>query len=253
MYGAAFCLVTAALGYDVGWQPLPDGGMEYIIQIEPHLLEMLKSGEQLVSDIPPNLRGVRSYRITVGTAKLPREGELPEPEPPPSREVRIPAPTEFVPPLPPPVVQTEPTPNEGSPAAGSASAGSAREVPATLTPPSDTRPLTELGEKAAAFVSQPPAGPEPSGERGKQGEAGAVPEEGESEEVASREPWSPSILTMTGLLFGSLGATCYVGWIAWDYRRQYRALLARVIESGGLPVEPDETTSVDGGSAADAV
>ena len=151
MYGAAFCLLTATLGFDVGWQPLEDGGMEYIIQIEPHVLEMLKSGEQLVSDIPPNLRGVRSYRIVVGTEKLPREGEMPEPEAPPSREVRLPAATQFMPPLPSPVVQTGPTTTEGSPGGGSLPQVPAREVPATLTPPTDTRPLTDLGERAAAF------------------------------------------------------------------------------------------------------
>lgn len=245
MYGAAFCLLTAALGYDVGWQPLPDGGMEYIIQIEPHLLEMLKNGEQLVSDIPPNLRGVRSYRITVGTAELPREGELPEPELPPSREVRMPSPTRFVPPVPLPV-ETQPATTGGDWPDFRAS-----KIPATLAPPTDPRPLTGLGEKAAAFVNQQPAGPEPLGEQGPQEEEGTAPKEGESEEVKPREPWSPSILTMTGLLFGSLGATCYVGWIAWDYRRQYHALLARVIEAGGLPVDADETT-VGGGSVDDA-
>jgi hypothetical protein len=209
--------------------------MEYIIQIEPHLLEMLKNGEQLVSDIPPNLRGVRSYRITVGTAKLPREGELPEPELPPSREVRMPYPGGFVPPVPLPV-ETEPATSGGNWPDFRAS-----KIPATLPPPTDTRPLTDLGEKAAAFVNQQPASPEPSGEQGTQEGGDAAPKEGESEEVKPQEPWAPSILTMTGLLFGSLGATCYVGWIAWDYRRQYHALLARVIEAGGLPVHPDET------------
>jgi len=70
-------LAAATLGLDVGWQPLPDGGFEYIIQIEPETLESLKNGEDLRSEIPPFLRGVRSYRITVGNAPLPHEGEPP--------------------------------------------------------------------------------------------------------------------------------------------------------------------------------
>jgi len=245
MYGAAFCLLTAALGYDVGWQPLPDGGMEYIIQIEPHVLEMLKSGEQIVSDIPPNLRGVRSYRITVGTEKLPREGELPEPEASPSREVRMPSPTGFVPPLPSPVMEARPAMTGGNRFDFRAS-----EIPATLAPPVDTRPLTDLGEKAAAFVSQQPAEPEPVDRQEGQEEEGTAQKEGESEEVEPRKPWLPLSMALAGM-FGSLGGMFYVGWVAWDYRRQYHALLARVIEAGGLPVDSDEPT-VDGGSVDDA-
>src|SRR3990172_2920279 len=79
MCWAAIAL-AAVVGTDVGWRRLPDGGMEYIIQIEPHMLDMLKSGEQIVSDIPPELWEVRSYRITVGTDELPREAVL-KPEP----------------------------------------------------------------------------------------------------------------------------------------------------------------------------
>jgi len=77
---------AVAITTDVGWRPLPDGGMEYIIQIEPHMLEMLQGGKDLISDIPPNVRGAQSWRITVGTKELPREGSL-EPELPRSSQV----------------------------------------------------------------------------------------------------------------------------------------------------------------------
>ena len=80
MAGSLVCLVTLTLGMDAGWRQLPDGGMEYIIQIEPHVLEALRGGEEIESDIPPALRGVRRYRIRVGTDELPREGKL-EPGP----------------------------------------------------------------------------------------------------------------------------------------------------------------------------
>ncbi|HUT88421.1 MAG TPA: hypothetical protein VMY37_02900 [Thermoguttaceae bacterium] len=245
MYGAAFCLVTAALGVDVGWQPLPDGGMEYIIQIEPQMLEMLKNGEQFESDIPPNLRGVRSYRITVGTEKLPRVGELPEPEAPPSHEVRLPSPTEFVPPLPSPVMSAQPAMSGGSPSYVGAS-----EIPATLMPAVDTKPLPDLGERAAAFVNQPTTGPDPLDKQEKQKEEGTAQKEGGSEEAEPRKPWLPLSMALAGM-FGSLGGMFYVGWVAWDYRRQYQALLARVIEAGGLPVDSDETM-VEGNSVDDA-
>lgn len=63
---------TTLVGIDVGYQPLPEGGVEYIIQIEPQLLDRLAKGEDLESAVPPEL-DVRRYRITVGNAILPRE------------------------------------------------------------------------------------------------------------------------------------------------------------------------------------
>ncbi len=66
----ATCLLAAAvLGVDVGWQPLPGGGMEYIIQIEPELLEALRRGEVVVSQVPPQVKDVRQYRIVIGRGR----------------------------------------------------------------------------------------------------------------------------------------------------------------------------------------
>ncbi len=73
----AILLVTAVVGVDYGWQPHTGGGFEYIIQIEPETLQSLKNGNDIVSDLPPYLRGVRSYRITVGTSEVPRLGTPP--------------------------------------------------------------------------------------------------------------------------------------------------------------------------------
>ena len=67
------CVATAALGIDVGWQRLPEGGMEYIIQLDPQTLEVLRKGEPIQSDIPRTAGEVRSYRIIVGAKKQPRE------------------------------------------------------------------------------------------------------------------------------------------------------------------------------------
>lgn len=76
--GPMLLLAAASVGIDFGWQPIAGGGVEYIIQIEPELLESLASGRaDIVSEIPPFLQGVRSYRITVGTGPLPHHGEPP--------------------------------------------------------------------------------------------------------------------------------------------------------------------------------
>lgn len=78
MNGLLLLVAAAATGVDVGWQPLAGGGYEYIIQIEPQALAAMEQGRDLVSDLPPQLRDVRRYRITVGTGPVPRIGTPPE-------------------------------------------------------------------------------------------------------------------------------------------------------------------------------
>ncbi len=46
--------------------------MEYIIQIEPQLIDTLAKDHDLSSDVPAGL-DVRRFRITVGTGKLPAD------------------------------------------------------------------------------------------------------------------------------------------------------------------------------------
>ena len=196
MGSTMFLVAAVALGVDAGWQPLPDGGLEYLIQIEPHMLESLKAGEEIASDIPPTLTDIRSYRITVGTGKLPREQapktavepELTAPrEPLESAADRAPFPPERVP----------------------------RELPL----PTDTEPLAG---QLAVFNQEQEAGP--SG-------AATEPDVSESSDEPSSKPWFPLTLALAGL-FGSTGGMLYLGWVAWDYRRRYKALLKRMIDGG---------------------
>ena len=86
MTGLLVCLTTAALGVDYGWQPIAGGGIEYVIQIEPQMLDALKQGDDISSALPAGANNIRRYRIVVGNAALPHHGEpLPvdrEAEPP---------------------------------------------------------------------------------------------------------------------------------------------------------------------------
>ncbi|HXT57884.1 MAG TPA: hypothetical protein VN699_04585 [Pirellulales bacterium] len=75
MTGLLACLSAAVLGVDYGWQPVAGGGIEYIIQIEPQMLDALKEGEDVSSALPPAARSIRRYRIVVGNAPLPHHGE----------------------------------------------------------------------------------------------------------------------------------------------------------------------------------
>jgi hypothetical protein len=74
MNGFALLLATALLGVDYGWQPASDGRLEYIVQLEPVTLIALREGQEVVSQIDPFVRGVRRFRIRVGTDVVPRLG-----------------------------------------------------------------------------------------------------------------------------------------------------------------------------------
>ena len=220
MHATMLCLATVAFGVDWGCRPLPEGGIEYIIQIEPDMLPKLAKGEPLFSDIPPNLRDVRSYRIIVGTEELPREGQVeqepaassvltpprdgePDPSPlltPPGYDepgvppafagprYAGPAPT----PGPAEVADGPTAPSETSP-----SDSLPWDTPRPLRLPTGTEPLSESGEKPALFVDQEQEPAEPSG---------AEPEK-QREEVESQEtdkPSGPFTLALAGFL-GSFG------------------------------------------------
>jgi hypothetical protein len=69
----ALYITAAMLGSDVGWERLQGGGMEYIIQLNPQEIDVIRSGEAIRSDIHRDAGEVRSYRIQMGTARLPRD------------------------------------------------------------------------------------------------------------------------------------------------------------------------------------
>ena len=71
-------VAVATMGSDsFGWQPLPGGGLEYIIQIGPHIIDRLKDGVDITSDVPANVKNIRSCRFTVGSGELPKIDEPP--------------------------------------------------------------------------------------------------------------------------------------------------------------------------------
>lgn len=79
MTGLSLLLVAAATAADFGWQPQPDGNLEYVIQIAPSQVELLKSGQIVINDIPPDVRGGRSIVLKVGAGDVPRQGRVAPP------------------------------------------------------------------------------------------------------------------------------------------------------------------------------
>lgn len=162
MTGVLAIVAMSVVGIDVGWQPLPGGGFEYIIQIEPEMLETMKGGQDIASQLPPALRGVRNYRITVGNGPLPHEGEPPPalPANPPAAAPRsairpgdvaatssgpsggqaLPGPGEVA--LPPPPADSLPT-----------------APPAAVVPAEPTPPATDLSATAPSDTTPTPSLP----------------------------------------------------------------------------------------------
>ena len=74
-------VAAATLGFQYGWERLPDGGMEYIIQLDSAAIDALRDGQPLRSAIPSDAGEIRAYRIVMGPGKPKRETPLPKPAP----------------------------------------------------------------------------------------------------------------------------------------------------------------------------
>lgn len=181
---ALFILLAAAtLGIDVGWERLPEGGMEYVIQLDGPELEALRAGAPIESDIPPGVGEIRSYRILLGKGKPRRDA-------PAGIDSR---PT-------PPTIVVDPTVKQLSPQAAATS---------TAASP---------GRRTGFEESQAAISPETSADN--LGKNSRAPD----------RPWLP--LTFTALaLFASIGANVFLGWIAWESRRQCRERLGVLLSS----------------------
>jgi hypothetical protein len=193
------CVAAVALGVDVGWQPLPDGGMEYVIQLDPQAIDLLRSRVDIPSDIPGNLKDLRRLRITAGNATLARTI--------PAEPVSGPA---------------FPTAPRGPLLRVSANQRASLLFVDTLFPryhPVSVRPPEVRSE------ARPPAeASRPRDEvRGKP--AGETPLKGQP----------PVTWTLTvGALIGAVAAAIFLAWIAWEYRIRYRRLLAQFLDRGPL-------------------
>lgn len=219
-------LPIALIGVEWGCQPLPGGGMEYIIQIEPELVADLYSGRiRLVqSDVHPALRDIRSYRIVVGNDELPRQ--LPD-QPSEVQTVPAAAGDRYAP-------SGSPVPRGGVVASFGGVEGprTAASQPPALLPAEGA--LHRLAERPVAHV-------EPVGGASAAAPAAGAPIGGSS---PADRPWAALLATLIAL-FASLGGNVYLAWIAWESRRRCRRLLAEHGEPDDAGAEPAETQAED--------
>ena len=250
MSGATFCLAVIMLGVNFDIQPLPEGGVEYVILVSPLDLGSLQSGNDLRSDLPPAARDVRSFCIRAAkdqpagagsptlTASSPKSapeltsagggtfptspsGNLPMPTIADGRsaEKQLARPANF---------EQSPFTRPAMPPT-STSFKPMTEFPGSSTPtkpPNDSKGPKEL-KSPAADKPKPPITASQTG-----------PQKLEPETVEE----SPGLLYgLAASTAGSFSGMLFFGWVAWDYRRRYYSLLSR----GGRSPETSEWEPTD--------
>jgi len=196
-------LASSVPGVDYGWQPMNDGRLEYIIQIEPELLQLLADGEEITNVIHPDVKGVRRFRIRVGREALPRRGNI-----------LVPQNTD------PPLGQRNPTPG------GEFTVpkihlpmeleANSTNPPSALIPDPTGKPI---GHQAAFAES----GAQQTSQNGREQQSSAPGS-------TDKEPWMPLVFTAL-VLFASIGLNAYLGWIAYGVSRRFRETLRELRDS----------------------
>jgi hypothetical protein len=257
MTGLIFCLSAVAMGVDYGWQPVAGGGIEYIIQIEPALLDSLKDGRDVFSDLPSSVSNVRRYRITVGSGRLPHHGE-----PPPASAVvqaggleqtrpgrgktshakaaeidisELPGPV-----LGPALVLESPTNpghddlEEPKHLANAHTAQPIADRTNGLRQPRDDASTTSSVERADDETQSPSVEPTATKTSEKPDLAAANETDSPSDQSPAKSETSPttkSAMTLIGL-FLSVVCNVFFLWVAADQRTRYRALVRRMFDVG---------------------
>jgi hypothetical protein len=188
------------LGVKVGWEVGPDRSVEYVIQLDADDLEQFRVERVIRSDVPSQMKNIRSYRIEYGMGRLPpRQDPLPKEEPSTRGSVSPPS----------DVGRRGPPQSPWVYGRGVGSGGSA--TPDFLMRPED--------KKAAGSKTGPSArGAGTADKSGKQAEGGPQGAE-------TPQPWVSLVVGVA--LCGSLVGNLYLAWLMSETRRRYRRLVER--------------------------
>lgn len=228
--GLAFLLVAAqARAVTYGWQELPDGGVEYLVQVEPFALDAFRE-TGFWSEIPAGTKEIRRITLKIGDAKLPHEGTAPPPAPiqspkPPEEE---PATTNSVPGTTPTAngnIDTEPARFEGhtpKPLAGGPTKDLWDRASNATTSAAERATEDFTGEHSKNLRDVPNKTFKPGIDVDL-----PIPAESRKEIITTPEsrPWLPLMLTLVGL-FASLGANAYLAMLYKSLRSNYRSIVA---------------------------
>ncbi len=207
MSSAALFALMLTIGLEYGYEPIEGSdGVRYVILLKPAELEALRDGTPFRSSIRQEVRGrVHEFRIVTYGDKL-------------SKEVPPLAEQPTLPDIPTPHVTPPPT-----------------DAPVLPEPSWRTEPLTEAipEEPARLFPDQgkviQASGTEDSVPMGSPSEKvdTADPEVPES---SQSDPWLPLAIASV-VAMGSSGGMVFFGWLTFDYRSRYLALLRESLDT----------------------
>jgi len=237
------------IGLDSGWRALPDGKVEFILQIAPNEVEIFKQEKAIQADIPEELPEVRCLRVEIGNDVVPRE-KLTKPTAAKSRTSAASSRPDLR--APPAAAQSK------SPFSALTSLWDRYPLPRNASDPTDRPAERDDFNSKKTGVNREPLDrktnedPPFSGDRFKSrsddlsrpfdrvGEEDRQRRtEASSKQSSSPSKQSPSLSNQsppasTGsftvvvlVLLGSLGGNVYMGWITWETRARYHALVRR--------------------------
>ena len=246
------CLALALVGVDLGYQPSPNGGEEFIIQINPTTLQALRPGERFDIDVPHEAQDVRPthFSIVLGNASLPHRLPVAASAPPATAPIgpaspvlpavaAVPGPSSVAPPgsgpvtIPPPTF-APPTARESTNYSPPTFVAPAAQEPESISPsylPPRRSTMTEGGPPLNS--GSPAALPAPA--TSADSRIGGLPPVGTSGDTSGppNKPW----LAMCLLVIALFASNTYVGWLFWDARQRYHDLLRRTFSMGQQAAE----------------
>jgi hypothetical protein len=228
------CLALALVGANLGYQPAPNGGTEFIIQINPATLKTLQPGDPIECDVPREAQGLRPthFSITTGNDPLPHVVSNPAA----ASAAPATAPIVTASPVMPAVANSTTPPSAFAPGGGVpirepwGVTGRAADPSAALPPGGGTAGASPPASYPPPRSTVAHLGPllrgSSSAESRFRGLSPIGPDGGSSGQLD--RPW----LGMCLLVIALLASNTYVGWLFWDARQRYRGLLARSFSLG---------------------
>ncbi len=211
------CLALALVGAELGYQPAPNGGEEFIVQINPATLQAIqRGGGRIDLAVPREARDTRPslVSVTLGNEPLPH---------------MLPPVAASSPPATAPIVTASPVLPAAAMSAPPAQMPSAEE-PLRVGPPASYRPPKSSVAHGGPLLI-PTNSVRSSATSADRRIAGFPPLNADGSNAT--QPDRPWWLAMCLLVIAALlGSNVYVGWLFWDARQRYRGLLARAFSFG---------------------
>ena len=214
------CLAVALVGVDLGYRPASNGGVEFVIHVNPATFQSVRPGELdiNVSRLAREMR-LSHINITPGNERLPGEVSV----------------ATSLPPATAPIVSASPVMPATAAVPTSPSAMPPGREPLRFQPPSYSAPSTRTEAHGWPLLMPNNRGSSPATPTSADSRMGGLPPVNMDGSAAAQP--SPPWLGMCLLVIALLASNVYVGWLFWDARQRYRGLLTRTFSFGQQAAE----------------